>query len=254
MFLASNLLELVQRVGGPKVAFRIELWRLEHWRTFEPEYFLLDHFVDPSRAAIDVGANEGYYAGRLAQLCRQVHCFEPIAWLAEQLRAKLPAHVVVHQAAVSDTDGTAKLRMPFRGGEHLHGTTTIAPDNPLEEATRVDEVDCPTVRLDSVVHEPVGFIKIDVEGHEMAVLRGAEALIRRDRPVLLVESEKRHAADAPENVFEFMAALGYGGMFLLDGLPRSLGGYRQDVHQRRENLQGVRKVGTYVNNFLFLPG
>ena len=70
MFLMSGLVDLVGTIGGARRAFDIELWRVARYRTFEPEYFLLDHLVDPARAAVDVGANEGLYAERMASLPR----------------------------------------------------------------------------------------------------------------------------------------------------------------------------------------
>ncbi len=252
MFLVSRILDIAAALGGPRIALDIQLWRLERWHLFEPEYFLLDHLVDPRRAAIDVGGNEGIYSGRLAQLCSRVHCFEPIPWMAADLRKKLKPNVTVHEAAVSDVDGTAELRIPYRDGMRMHGLSTIAPANSLEGATRTESVQCSRIRLDTVINEPIGFIKIDVEGHEMAVLRGAEKIISRDRPVLIVESEKRHSPEAPEDVIGFMTALGYGGLFLLDGLPKMISAFRTPIHQPRESIQGTEKVGPYVNNFIFI--
>jgi hypothetical protein len=58
---------------------------------------------------------------------------------------------------------------------------------------------------------PVGFIKIDVEGHELSVIKGATALIRRDSPIILVELEDRHRPDAMRSFSSFLGGLGYGG-------------------------------------------
>jgi len=88
MFLVSSLLDLASAISGPRRAFDIQLWRMQRWQNFEPEYFLLDHLLDPARVAIDVGANEGFYAGRLSELFKRVHCFAPIPWMAADLRAK----------------------------------------------------------------------------------------------------------------------------------------------------------------------
>ena len=255
MIIASQLINLACRIGGPRFAHTVYLRRLERWRTFEAEYFLLDHLVDPRQAAVDVGANEGIYAGRLAQLCPSVHCFEPIPWMAAALRVKLPPSVTVHEAAASNRTGTGELRIPYHGETQMHGTSTIEAANRLEDSTEVKVVPCRLETLDEAVREPVGFLKIDVEGHELAVLQGAAALIRRDRPVLLVESEKRHSPDAPESIFAFLGSLGYGGCFLEDGRPWALSAFQVQQHQQPANLAGgTRRIGTYINNFIFIPG
>ena len=76
------------------------------------------------------------------------------------------------------------------------------------------------------------------------------------RPVLLIESEKRHNAAAPESIFQFMKARGYEGFFLKRGRPFSLGAFNAAEDQREENVEGNVKSATnpYINNFIFLPG
>ena len=80
----------------------------------------------------------------------------------------------------------------------------------------------PTVTLDQILlplvqgGERVAFVNIDVEGHEFAVLKGGEALIARERPVLLVELEYRHGARVGE-VFDWLKARRYVPRALADG-------------------------------------
>lgn len=254
MLIVSQLVDLACRIGGPRFAHDVQLRRTARWRDFEQEYYLLDHLVDPARSAIDVGANEGIYAGRLSQLCPRVHCLEPIPWFAANLRRRLRASVTVHEVAASNRTGEGLLRIPYRGEVEMHGTSTIEAGNQLTEATHVREVPCRLVRLDDLLDEPIGFLKVDVEGHELAVLQGAAGLIARHRPVLLVESEKRHNSEAPESVFAFLAERGYTGLYCQEGRLQALTRYRSATHQRQENLVGgTRKVGQYVNNFIFLP-
>jgi hypothetical protein len=62
MIFVSRFIDLACAIGGPKFAFKTYLRRLERWQNFEPEYYMLDHLVDPARAALDVGASEGFYA------------------------------------------------------------------------------------------------------------------------------------------------------------------------------------------------
>jgi hypothetical protein len=75
--------------------------------------------------------------------------------------------------------------------------------------------DVEAARLDTLLggnERPIRFVKIDVEGHELAVLRGASALLRRDRPALLVEvSGDPDAERGPAHeLFALLAGLGYG--------------------------------------------
>jgi hypothetical protein len=73
----------------------------------------------------------------------------------------------------------------------------------------------PALRLDDYALDRVGFIKIDVEGHELAVLKGAEATIRGSMPSLLVEIEERHSLCGIQNVTAFLTGLRYEGFFVL---------------------------------------
>ena len=251
MFLVSQLVDFATRLGNPRFRHRVHLMQLERWRNGELEYYLLDHLVDPSRAAVDVGANEGDFAGRMAQLCTRVHCFEPIPWLVDALRAKLDPAVIIHQCALSDRDGVAELRVPYRGEMEMHGTSTLEPGNPLAGSTYVRQVPCTLARLDDAVREPVGFMKIDVEGHELAVLDGATNTLREHQPVLLIESERRHNPEAPENIFRFLQDEGYTGVFMNGKRLRGLAAFQTEVNQQIDESGEV--VKPYVNNFIFLP-
>lgn len=239
------------RWGPPRLAFALRLRRTLRWRNAEQEFYQLPALVDRRRASIDVGAHRGLYAGRLAQLCPRVHCFEPIPELAAGLRRTLPRRVLVHELAVSDSAGTAMLRIPYRDTIEEFSTATIEAGNPLPGSASVRTVACEMARLDDVVKEPVGFMKIDVEGHELAVLRGAERILREDRPNLLIESERRHNPTAPESVFALLGGFGYAPMVLRDGGIVPLTGFDAARDQRPDDIG--RNAYRYVNNFIFKP-
>lgn len=257
MFLISRLIDLARRLGPPRFAHEIQLKRLERWHTLEKEYFLLEYLVDPGRAAIDVGANEGYYTTRLAQLCPRVHCFEPLPWLAKHLREVVRGNVIVHEVAASDQIGTAELRVPLLGNLEMHGGSTIELGNPLAISTGMKSVSCRIDCIDNLITEDVGFMKIDVEGHELATLRGAVGTIRKCRPIVLLESEKRHNAEAPESVFQFMTEQDYRGLFLDRGVLAPLERFDASVNQAVGAIQFLdgrfEVADRYVNNFVFIP-
>jgi FkbM family methyltransferase len=117
-------------------------------------------------------------------------------------------------SALSDEVGEATLRIY----EPLTGRATIESENLLEgcDCSQIYEVAVPRRKLDDYDFDAVGFIKIDVEGHELSVLRGASNTIERHRPLMLIEIEDRHKPNAICNAHNFLGNLGYEGYFLLN--------------------------------------
>jgi Methyltransferase FkbM domain len=69
--------------------------------------------------------------------------------------------------------------------------------------------------MDDLGLSTIGFVKIDIEGHELNVLRGAVETLRRDRPTLFVESEWAHVGNDLRDVFDIANNLNYDGFFLM---------------------------------------
>ena len=67
-------------------------------------------------------------------------------------------------------------------------------------------------KLDNIQIKNIGFIKIDVEGHELEVIKGAKETINKYNPILLVEIEKRHSKESEETI-NFINNLGYECFF-----------------------------------------
>jgi FkbM family methyltransferase len=185
------------------------------YRWGDPYLRLIRSLTDPSRLSIDVGAHRGDYTFFMRRYSAGCMAFECNPTLVHHLRRRFGRSVDIRSDAVSDQEGTAVLRVP-QAPDGL-GRATIEDTNALHGFTRMDVVNVNMVRLDDVVDRPVGFIKIDVEGHEMAVLRGALDILRRDKPNLVLELEERHAQGCLISAFDFLADLGYGGSYIKDG-------------------------------------
>ena len=246
---------LVQRLKGLPLA---ERWRARayFWKEFnetgEWELKALPAYVPRSRIAIDVGGNIGVYSYHLGRLARAVVTFEPNPVFAERLkRTGLAGRL--EEVALSDRSGTAELRIPLWRGEACAGMGSLeagaVPGSILAETVRV-----PARRLDDYEFSDVGFIKIDVEGHEERVLEGGRQTLARERPALLIEIEDRHNPGGLERVGSFLTD--YEGYFFTEGRRRPLSDFDPAIHQRPEDLDAAyeaRRQSPYVNNFLFLP-
>jgi FkbM family methyltransferase len=166
----------------------------------EPEIAYAMNKVRSGSIFVDVGAHLGTYSYSLSKMAR-VEAFEPSPECCARLRAWSRASV--HEIALSDSAGTANLYTPIKGGRLALGLATVANKIPH---SRVDVVR--TATLDSFDLHDVSLIKVDVEGHEAAVLRGARQTIGRELPALIVEMEIRHGADVP-SLIATIQNLGY---------------------------------------------
>ena len=168
---------------------------------------LITSLVPPGKNAIDVGANRGVYTYWMSKRASAVDAFEPQPGLAKYIRSARLRTVRVHEIALSDHSGVARLLVPSNDGLARLASSQGADAIDVQaeaELGETTEVPVQTRTLDSLGLLDVGFIKIDVEGHELAVLRGASETIAENRPVVFIESEARHADGAPANVIDLM--------------------------------------------------
>lgn len=217
----------------------------------EKEIDLLPALCEQGKIAIDVGANKGLYVDHLRALGANVVAFEPYPHMAQQLQRFYRGSVNVQDVALSDRRGRAQLRLP----QDNVSWATLADTNRLEMAdpTRGFESVSVEVRtLDEYDFRDVSFIKVDVEGHEEAVLKGAQRTLATNRPSLLIEIEERHNAGSVDRVAKMLAALGYRAYFLLDDELHHYEAFDAARHQPPHNVGERGKTGTYVNNFVFV--
>ena len=98
----------------------------------------------------------------------------------------------------------------------------------------------------------VSFIKCDVEGHELEVLKGAIDILKTDRPNLLVEIEQRHLFEPIDTVFRFFESQSYKGYFLdKNGNLNDLKSFNVNIHQQYPPPEALEHQ--YIYNFIFLP-
>ena len=180
---------------------------------------------NPNGVIVDVGANTGFYAliaARAAPRAR-VLAFEPFPLAFETLGRNIAVNAGIRvraiPMAVSDRSGEATLYVPTQE----HGL--VETSSSLEEGFRSDYGSTqavPITTLDTYLSserlagERVTLIKVDVEGHEAAVIAGARATIARWRPLLFVEVLPHGDAEA---MTRFLAQERYADVPIRAGVP-----------------------------------
>ncbi len=229
-------------------------WR--YWLNGEREVRLLKALIRPGTNSVDVGAASGLYAYHLSHYSKRVFAYEPnpewIGWLCRAV----PRNVTVFNVALSNHSGKAMLSIPPPSMESLAGDLTLrcleaASIEKQFEGVPCDRLEVSTKPLDEYDHANIGFIKIDVEGHELAVLEGAEQTLMKFRPVLLVEIEQHHIKREIHEEFDEIEARGYKGYFLLDDKLHPLREFRSECHQPM--VAFAARPATFVSNFIFTP-
>lgn len=178
----------------------------------EPELAVLPRLLArrPGGVALDIGANVGIYTYALARAGAVVHAFEPQLACCDVISAWASAsghagRIHVHHAGAGTSEGELTLYIPLVRGRQVLTRASFEPceGDCIRMQVRV-------VRIDSRDPGTVSFVKIDVEGHELATLQGAMGILRRDRPTLLIEIDrKRHTAASVAQIVKLLAPLGY---------------------------------------------
>ncbi|WP_168220968.1 FkbM family methyltransferase [Actinomadura sp. WMMA1423] len=214
----------------------------------------------PGSLAIDVGASVGNYAMALSKAVGRgghVIALEANPEVFQELvRSTWSSRISPFNLAASSRSGRARMYVPMdRSGRSLEQLGSLES---RQGPSRGVDIRC--VRLDDIVGDarPVSVLKIDVEGHELEVLRGATDLLARDRPALVIEIEQRHLGE--RTVADTVQWINDRGYTCHGIRGRRLVPWKEyDIE--RDQLRWLRAAGAapdlghvdYVNNFLFMP-
>ncbi|MCI0333499.1 MAG: FkbM family methyltransferase [Planctomycetes bacterium] len=223
--------------------------------------------LQPGQVAADIGCHKGaytYWMRRRVGFKGAVFAFEPQPRQVDYLRLAFTAmrydNVAIVPMAVSNTCGQLTLHVPHGAGE-THAATLEAwgrgqgegrLKNSMLRAPCTMPVEVTTIDAFFAKNRGPSFLKIDVEGHELAVLDGARHTLESHRPALLIECEARHRSDGDVRpVFELLRSHGYEGSFFLNGRRHPLAEFDSARHQRIDSRATSTPRG-YVNNFAFV--
>ncbi len=178
---------------------------------------VMQRLVQPGHTVLDVGANIGFHTVLLSRLVGpkgRVHAFEPTARyrsiLERNVRANSLDNVAIHPFGLSDRSAVRTIQI----GE---SSATLHAPGPAEVRAH-EEIEL--VRLDDL--EPrlglsrLDFIKVDVDGHEPAFLHGAERVLERWAPPVLLEVSHLHYLEAGWTAWDFYRELKKQGYLVYD--------------------------------------
>jgi FkbM family methyltransferase len=205
----------------------------------------------------DVGANTGEYAQQLSHEfpSAQVYSFEPVARNFEQLQKNVKGlKVRCSFTAVGAKEGTLKL---YLGEDNADGAMATAHKHSLETVfdfvgKKIEDMEVPMTTLDKFCGssvQSIDFLKIDVEGYELEVLKGASRLLNENR-VKIIQFEfnefnifsRTFMIDFYEMLrgFTFYRVMPNGGL-------RAMGAYNSSLEIfRYQNILAVRNDLEYL--------
>ncbi len=188
---------------------------------YEPEVSRVARSVlRPGDIAVDAGANFGWFTILFADLVGPsggVHSFEPVPWIYDQLTANLqlngePTQVHPNQLALGERSGNAVLHV-FAGLNQGHASMSdLGRDDYTTHTARVVSLDGYCSERSVSVPE-IALLKCDVEGAELAVLRGASAILSSDHPPVVIVEINDLTAQAfgyrPSEILSLLQEYGY---------------------------------------------
>jgi FkbM family methyltransferase len=212
----------------------------------QPDLKIVHLLVQPGEYAIDIGANIGVYTKNLSELVGpngKVFSVEPVPStyeiLCSNIRKLRLRNAEPINCAISDTPGSVTMEIPHysTGGEDFYQAHIITGDSGKNQNVRRVTVEAATIdsKFESIA-DKVSLVKCDVEGHDLACIRGARKFLEKSNTAWLIEvSGKPDDANSPANaLFKILTEKSYT-IWWFDG-----------VHLRRRN------PGDKSTNYFFL--
>jgi len=186
----------------------------------EPELRVVRYLVKPGDTVIDIGANVGVYSKILSELVGSdghVYSIEPFPptfeILCYNVRKLRLDNVEPVNVAVSDSQAVVTMSLPYdSSGAETHYRASIVTDRPEEGKTETANAQATTIDSRFLsASETISFIKCDVEGHELACIKGAAKFLAQSKTAWLIEvsGEPDDTDSAAHHVFKILCDQGY---------------------------------------------
>jgi len=190
-------------------------------KPLEEEMQIVEELCSADKISLDIGVFRGVYSYLLSKHSLKVVGFEANPIMFKYLDRNLNSiikNLKLYNLALSNDEGNVELKIPLRKKSFFKvnfedyyegGLATIDKENNLD-GKEVHTFNIKKTKLDSFQFtNKVGFIKIDVEGHEQKILEGSVKILEKNKPNLLVEIEKKHRKLNPDYTISFLREIGY---------------------------------------------
>lgn len=233
-----NSLGFFKRMKNPElIDIYLEAERLEEfmWKVLKK-----------SSNCLDIGAHLGSMLSLILRIAPQGHhmAFEPVPQKAKWLRKKFP-EVEVLEVALSDSEGEATF---FVNPKATAVSTLQLKKDDRDGFTQIHVKQAP---LDTIIPPDyrVDFIKMDVEGAEYLVIKGAQSILKRDKPILIFECTKTGLSDfgiTPQEIYTLLTKTNYKIFLVKDYL-------NQGKALEKESFSDAMNYPFKAFNFLAIP-
>ncbi len=187
------------------VFIRVTKWGF--YKSTYPELFYLKHIIKQGDTVIDIGANLGYYATKMAELVGKtgkvllvepMPHFQKIALLNTK---KYAATCELIPYALGSEEGIIGFENPLKTGSWHHGRTKIASTSKADIEVQIKKADSVFKNITTTIN----FVKCDVEGHEIQLLLAMIETIKKHKPILQIEIENVNK----EYLYDWFKSIGY---------------------------------------------
>jgi FkbM family methyltransferase len=169
---------------------------------------IFEKFVNKNSVVIECGCHIGVHTVKLASLCKKLYAFEPMPnthkVLAKNIRLNGIQNTILYQKGVADKPGMTKYAWSIQGNPGGSGLANNPMGVPSWCPPMNEDVPVELTTIDSMDLDQLDFMKIDVEGYEPLVIKGAINTIKKYKPVIIMEiwiSHDTTRSDLEQRVF-----------------------------------------------------
>ena len=236
------------------IAMAKDIYTDEWAKKNEPEIFWIKSTLKPGDVAIDVGANYGLYTYNLSKsvgVDGLVYAFEPIPYTFRTLKRITKIfrlnNVKLVNKGCSNSVGKINFSVPLQENGTISAGLAFIDINEKNRNSRLKKgshtdfttIKSEIIKIDDLNLKKVSFMKIDVEGAELLVLKGAVNTIKKFRPIIMIEIEDRWIESyniKREDINYFFKQLNYQTNYYSKGALNKC-----DIYLKK------------INNFIFIP-